>query len=299
MKIRTTFFFKKMAYAYPRRDGSSLEGDIIPTAIMIKHIPSDWKPDHMLRLMDQRRLPSPTALKYLYDDHLVFRSMAFAEFASSGDAWRVIQDLNYYRVCGQRLKVQPKRKRQPLTSREDTAPVRLSQSNPNPGSDTPDTAYPPPQTKSSPAARSTREPTPPSESYNLLMSYQTNPVEKEKLKRFLEQTGDYQEAVNEFAKNRARETQAGEHGWCTEDGTIMEKRPPTLGEQMQVEQMENEMGFGGEVSSSGSLIGEHREEQDFAQGIENGLRQGTRVINWGKSGGSLTYRGGHKGVGIG
>ena len=234
-----------MAYAYPRRDGSSLEGDIIPTAVMIKHIPSDWKPDDMLHLMDQRKLPSPISLKYLYDDRRVFRSMAFAEFPSSGDAWRVIQDLNFYRVCGQLLKVQPKRKRQRLTFREDTAPVRLSQPNLNPRSDTPDKAYLHPQTKASPAARPTREPTPPSESYNLLMSYQTNPVEKEKLKRFLEQTGDYQEAVNEFAKNRAREAQAREHEWCTEDGTIMEKRPPTPGEQMQIEQMENEMGFGG------------------------------------------------------
>ena len=222
---------------------------------MIKKIPPDWKPDHMLHLMDQRKLPLPIALKYLYDDRQVFRSMAFAEFASSGDAWRVIQDLNFYRVCGQRLKVEPKRKRLPLTFREDTAPVRIPQADLDPRSDIPDKAYLHPQTKASPAARSTREPTPPSESYDLLMSYQTNPVEKEKLKRFLAQTGDYREAVNEFAKNRARETQAGEHGVCTEDGTVLQKRPPTPGEQMQIEQMENEMGFGGGVSSKGFAHG--------------------------------------------
>lgn len=241
-----------MAYAYSRRDPSSL-GDIIPNSVMIKHIPSDWKPDHMLHLMDQRKLPSPIALKYLYDDRLAFRSMAFADFASSSDARRVIQDLNYHRVCGERLRVQLKRKRSPPVFQEDTAPVRLSQSNLNPRSDTSDQTYLHVQKKSSAAARSTREPTPPSKSYNLLMNYQKNPVEKEKLRRFLEQTGDYQEAINEFAKNRARETQAGEHGWCTEDGTMMEKRPPTPGEQIQIEQMENEMGYGGGTSSSGSL----------------------------------------------
>ena len=241
-----------MAYTYPRRDCSSL-GDIIPTAVMIKHIPSDWKPDNMLHLMDQRSLPSPTALKYLYDDHLVFRSMAFAEFASSGDAWRVVQDLNYYRVCGQRLRVQLKRKRKPLTFQEMTAPVRTPQANLNPRSVTPDKAYLHPQAKASSAVRSRRETTPPSESYDLLMSYQKNPVEKEKLKGFLAQTGDYQEAVNEFAKNRARESQAGKHGWCAVDGTILKKRAPTPGEQMQIEQIENEMGFGGGRSSSGSL----------------------------------------------
>ena len=287
-----------MAYAHPRRDCSSLEGDIIPNAVMIKHIPPDWKPEDMLRLMDQRKLPPPIALKYLYDDRHVFRSMAFANFSSSGDARRVVLDLNYYRVCGQRLKVQPKRKRLPLTLREDTALVRLSQSNLNPRSDTPDKASLHTQAKASPAARSTREPTPPSESYNLLMSYQTNPVEKEKLKGFLAQTGDYQEAVNEFAKNRARETQAGEHGWCPEDGTIMEKIPATPGEQVQIEQMENEMGFGGGVSSSGSLMAEHGEAQDCAQRTEKGLPQSTRVTDWDIAGGSYAFREGHKGVGI-
>ena len=241
-----------MAYAYPRRHCSSL-GDTIPNSVMIKHIPSDWKPAQLLHLMDQRKLPLPVVLKYLYDDRLAFRSMAFADFASSGDARRVILDLNYHRVCGERLWVQLKRKRSPLTFQEDITPVRPAQSTPNPRSDPSDQTKLHLQTKSSAAARSRREPTPPSESYNLLMSYQTNPVEKEKLRRFLEQTGNYQEAVNEFARNRARETQAGEHGWCTEDGAIMDKRAPTPGEQMQIEQMENEMGFGGGTSPSGSL----------------------------------------------
>ena len=199
----------------------------------------------MLHLMDERKLPSPITLKYLYDSRLVFRSMAFAEFASSGDASRVILDLNYHWVCRQQLRVEWKRQWVPLTFREDTAPVRLAQKNLNTRSDSRDTAYSRTQTKSSPPARSTREPTAPSESYKLLMSYQTNPVEQEKLKRFLAETGDHQEAVNEFAKNRARETQAGEHGWCSEDGTVLETRAPTPGEQMQIEEVENEMGYGG------------------------------------------------------
>ena len=288
-----------MAYEYPRRERSSLRGDIIPQAVMIKHIPSDWKPDDMRHLMDQRGLPSPIGLHYLYDDSSVFRRMAFAEFASSGDARRVTNDLNLYRVRGERLKVQPKRKRTPPIFRENTAPVNSPQTILNPRSDTSDQAHPPPLTKSPPAARSMREPTPPSDSYNLLMSYQKNPAEKEKLKRFLAQTGDYQEAVNEFAKNRARETQAGEHGWCTEDGTIMEHRAPTPGEQMQIEQMENEMGFRSGVSSSGSIIGERRGKEDSAQEIEKGLRRSRRGISWGKAGGSFAYRGGHKGDEIG
>lgn len=278
-----------MAYTYPRRDRSSLRGDIIPTAIIIKHIPQDWNPDRLLQFIDQKKLPSPIALSYLYDDRHVFRTMAFADFASSGDAWRVIQNLNNYPVCGQRLTVQAKRKRTPLTIQEDTAPARLPQAKLNSRSDTPDKAFPEPRSKSPPTARSTREPTPPSESYNLLMSYQTDTVEKEKLKRFLAKTGDYQEAVNEFAKNRAIETQAGEHGLCSKDGTIWEKRPPTPGEEAQIEQMENEMGYGGGVSWSGSHMGERRKEHDSAQGTEKEFRQSTQGISWGKVGRSSAY----------
>ena len=55
----------------------------------------------------------------------------------------------------------------------------------------------------------------------------------------------------------------------------------------------------GGVSSIGSLIGEHREKQDFAQETEKGLRQGTFGFNWGRAGGSFAYRGGHKDVQIG
>ena len=266
---------------------------------MIKQIPADWKPDDMLHLMNQRRLPLPIDLKYLYDDRLVFRRMAFAEFASSGDARRVTNDLNSYRVRGQRLKVQPRRRQTPPIFRENSAPVRPPQMNLNPRSDASDQAHLPPQMKSPPAARTMREPTPPSESYNLLMSYQTNPVEKEKLRQFLAQTEDYQEAVNEFAKNRARETQAGEHGWCTEGGTVMEQRAPTPGEQMQIEQMENERGFWGGGSSSGSIIGEGRGEEDFAQGTGKGLRRSRRGISWGLAGGPFAYGGGYKGNEIG
>ena len=112
--------------------------------------------------------------------------------------------------------------------------------------DVPDKADQNPQAKTSGATRATREQTPPSESYDLLMSYQEDPVEKEKLWRFLAQTEDYQEAVNEFAKNRARETQAGLHGWSVEeDGTILEERPPTPGEEMQIAEMKSRFGIGG------------------------------------------------------
>ena len=240
-----------MAYPYSRRGASFIQGELIPTVVMIKNIPLDWTRDNMLQLMDQRKLPSPSNLKYLYDDHLAFRGLAFAEFVSSGEAWRVIQDLNSHQVSGRRLRVEQKRKRPQLTSREDATPPRHFQATPVPRSNIPDKAYPHSQAKAPSAANPTGEPRPPSESYDLLMSYQTNPIEKEKLKQFLALTGDYQEAVNEFAKNRARETQEGEHGWVTEEGTIMEVRAPTPWEEMQIDEMEEQFGIGGRAFWNG------------------------------------------------
>ena len=227
-----------MAHTHPREYANSIGREIIPTAVMIKYIPLDWKPDHVLRFMSQRKLPLPSDLKCLYDDFGVFRGMAFATFASTGESRRVIQDLHNYRVNGRTLHVQFRRKRSKIFATGDDAEKKDSQPKHNSHTDVPDKAGQTPQAKASGATRHTREQTPPSDSYHLLMSYQTGPVEKEKLRRFLAQTGDYQEAVNEFARNRARETQAGLHGWSAEDGTILEERPPTPGEEIQVAEME-------------------------------------------------------------
>lgn len=230
--------------------------------VLIKNIPLNWKPDHMLQFIHQRKLPSPRALNYLYDGSHVFRGLAFATFASSKEAWGVVLGLNCILVCGKRLRVQLKRKRPELTAREQVSQRSPFQSNFNSDTDAPAKAYLHSRAKVSSATRPTREQTPPSDSYYLLMRYQTDPVEKEKLKRFLVRTGDYQAAVNEFAKNRAREIQAGQHGWGMEDGVIMERRSPTPGEQMQIDEMESGFELGDGASSSGSLILNHQGEQD-------------------------------------
>lgn len=228
-----------MAHTQPREYANNIGREIIPTAVMIKYIPLDWKPDHVLRFISQRKLPLPSDLKCLYDDYSVFRGMAFATFASTGESRRVIQDLHNYRVSGRTLHVQFRRKslKAVAAEKEDVQPKHHSHT------DVPDQADSIPQTKASGATRPTREQTPPCDSYHLLMSYQTNPVEKEKLRWFLAQTGEYQGAVNEFARSRARETGAGLHGWIAEDGTILEERPPTPGEEMQVAEMEGHFGL--------------------------------------------------------
>lgn len=264
----------KMAHTHPREYANNIGREIIPTAVMIKYIPLDWKPDHVLRFISQRKLPSPSDLKCLYDDYRVFRGMAFATFASTGESQRVIQNLHNYRVSGRTLHVQFRRKCSKAVAAEkvDSQPKHHSHT------DVPDKADPIPQAKASGATRPTREQTPPCDSYHLLMSYQTNSVEKEKLRRFLAQTGDYQEAVNEFARNRARETQAGLHGWIAEDGTILEERPPTPGEEMQVAEMEGRFGIDGGKISSGSVIVRCEGECDVTGVTERRLIMGANHV---------------------
>lgn len=223
----------------------------------------------MRDFIHQRKLPSPSTLDYLYDDFRVFRGLAFATFTSSEEARRVVVGLNYSLVCGEHLRVQLRRKRPELTVREDIAQRSSFQPNLKSDTDAPANACLHSRAKASSATRPIRENTPPSDSYYLLMRYQTDPVEKEKLKRFLVRTGNYQEAVNEFAKNRARETQAGQHGWRMEDGVILERRPPTPGEQMQIDEMKSGLELGDGASSSGSLILKHQGEQDVTQETRN------------------------------
>lgn len=268
-----------MAHTHPREYANNIGREIIPTAVMIKYIPLDWKPDHVLRFISQRKLPLPSDLKCLYDDYSVFRGMAIATFASTGESRRVIQDLHNYRVSGRTLHVQFRRKRSKAVAaeKEDSQPKHHSHT------DVPDKADPILQAEASGATRPTREQTSPCDSYHLLMSYQTDSVEKEKLRRFLAQTGGYQEAVNEFARNRARETEAGLHGWIAEDGTILEERPPTPGEEMQVAEMEGHFGIDAGRSSSGPVIVRREGEYGGADVAERRLIVGGQSLSAGEA----------------
>lgn len=254
-----------MAYCHQRRYATDLENDIIPTAIIIKNIPLDWKAGRVLHLMDRMKLPSPGALTFMYDIFKNFRGMAFANFASSEEAQHVIQKLNYQWVAGsgRPLNVQHKRKRPGTIAWENQSPRTPLLSNYHCQSDVRDMAYEHPQEKVPPIPRSTREKTPASESYYLLMSYQTQPVEKEKLRKFLVRTGDYQDAVNEFAKNRVREAEEGGTGTSTEIPPILELRPVTPRERQQIAGMESQFGLGGEASLCGSLASRQQGEQNI------------------------------------
>ena len=236
---------------------------------MIKNLPLDWKTCHLLNLMSQMKLPLPTSVTFLYDNFRKFRGMAFATFASSNEVRQVIQELMYHPVSGRNLNVQYRRKRQegissrtPFQSNHSSHTVR---DNPQ--------IHPPAKVSSS--RRPIRERTPPSESYDLLMHHQTDPVEKEKLRRFLAQTGDYQEAINEFAKNRVRESD-GAYPGSTGRRPILEMRPATPEELQQIAEMERRWGLGGEASSNGSLVVKNG-ETDTANATENGLMQSTNL----------------------
>ncbi|KAL9073127.1 MAG: hypothetical protein Q9161_003181 [Pseudevernia consocians] len=251
---------------------TDLDKDIIPTAIIIKNIPLNWNAGHVLHLMHRKKLPSPRALNFLYDDFRKFRGMAFAEFASSENARHVIQKLNRQWLSGgeRSLNVQYKRKRPEIIAGENLSSSTPSHSKHHCQSDIRDFPYVHPQEKVSSVPRPTREKTPASESYELLMSYQTHPVEKEKLRKFLARTKDYQEAVNEFAKNRVREAKEGGTGTSTEIPPILEMGPAIPGEWQQVAGMESQFGLGGEKSSCGSLVSRQHGEQDVANLAKDG-----------------------------
>lgn len=251
-----------MAFDYHWKHAHSGHGDIIPTAIIIKNIPIQCETDRFLDLMRQMKLPSPSALSFLYNGSHVFRGMAFANFASADECQQVLQGLNYLSVCGGRLNVQFKRKHPHTIAREKASRRNSIQPDHHSSLQDSETADAHQSAKASATPRSMREKTPPSESYDLLMSYQTNPVEKDKLRRFFAQTGDYQEAVDGFAKNRARERLAGEHGRSIDDWPILEMRPPTLGEEQQIAEMESRLGFGGEASSSRSHVIKRERKQN-------------------------------------
>lgn len=253
-----------MAYVYSSQYATDLDEEIIPTAAMIKNIPPNWKTGHLLHLVRQMNLPLPSDLHFLYDSFDGFRGMAFATFASPHETRMVIRELNLYRLDGARLNVQYKRKRREVFAPESVCPRRSYQPDSYSHADVRYRPYPHSLTKASSAPRSTRPQTPSSESYDLLMSYQTEPVEREKLRKYLQRTGDYQEAVNEFAKNRVRESQDGGVASSVEIPPILEMRPATVEELQQIAEMESRFGLGGEGCSSGSLIDKCEVDQDEA-----------------------------------
>ncbi|CAF9923134.1 hypothetical protein IMSHALPRED_005860 [Imshaugia aleurites] len=268
-----------MAYTNYGRYANELDDEIIPTAIMIKNIPLDWKTDDLLHLMCQVKLPPPKAVNYLYDNYHVFRGMAFLTSASPDEARQVIQGLDYHQVSGRKLNVQYKRKRPECIARQSHLRMAPSQPTHYPYTNIRDNAYTHRQAKNSSTSRSVREHTPPAESYNLLMGYQTDPAEKEKLRRFLAQTGDYQEAVNEFAKNRVRESQEAGLGGDMEISPILGMRPGTPGELQQIADMEGRFGLGGGPSSDGSLTVKHEGEQDVTNGSKDRLTEGINLTS--------------------
>lgn len=266
--------------AYPNKFMTDLSEEIIPDSIIIKSIPYNLTTFNLLHFMSQMKVPSPSSLNYLYNGFGTFRGIAFATFASSDEARQVVQQLNNYHLLGRRLIVEFKRKRLHTIAREND--VQKTSFQPKPSCshadvrennvqkpsiqsihcchiDVPENANS--QPKVSLAPRSTREQTPPWESYEMLMSYQNEPIEKEKLRRFLIRTGDYRKAINEYAKNRVRESIEGGYRTSVEIPPRLEMRPATPGELEEIAEMESRLELGGEGSPLGPPI-KHAGEQN-------------------------------------
>ena len=190
-----------MAHTHEVQHAMGQHEEINPFSIVIKQIPLFWERDRLLQVFILKKLPAPAALNFLYNE-FGFRGIAFASFVSPDQTRQVVRELDHTWVAiGRCLKVQFKKRRTEVVAN----PYRKHSCNPvvSPNVGAREEAI---ERVCDHSSRRTRQQTPPSESYELLMRYQRNPVEKEKLRKLLEETGDYEEAVNEFAKNRQRET---------------------------------------------------------------------------------------------
>ena len=280
-----------MAHAHEAQHAMGQHEEIDPFSIIIKQIPLSWERDRLLQVFVEKKLPAPVALNCLYNE-FGFRGMAFARFSSPDHARQVVRELDHTWVAFNKyLKIEFKKKRTEMVANPSKKhafdPVLFS--NAGAKEEARDSV-------GEQSARRTRQQTPPSETYDLLMKYQRNPVEKEKLRKLLEQTGDYQEAVNEFAKNRQRETPIGSFvGWMNvrqkhvdefaerrskdsneqathedsennlDDKAILETRPTTDEDLEQIAAMESQFGLEGAPGQLHIIKheAEHKEEQDF------------------------------------
>ena len=309
-----------MVYAHEVQHAMGQNEEINPFSIVIKQIPLFWECDRLLQLFIHKKLPTPVALNYLYKE-FVFRGIAFASFNSPDQTRQVVRELDHTWVAfGRCLKVQFKKRRTEMVTnpcrKHAFDPVLFSKLGARGGA-----TVEARESVCGHSSRRTRQQTPPSETYELLMRYQRNPLEKDKLRKLLEQTGDYQEAVNEFAKNRQRETPLRSFvAWMrvrqkhvdefaerrskesneqtthedsednSDDKPILEMRPATDEDLEQIAAMESQ--FGLEGAPGPQLIAKHKREhvgvQDFGGvagdgrlGIMNQASGGMAVQNEG------------------
>jgi RNA recognition motif. (a.k.a. RRM, RBD, or RNP domain) len=87
---------------------SSLEDQLIPTAIVIKNIPFAVRKETLAAMMQEMHLPVPYAFNYHFDGG-VFRGLAFANFQSPEDTRVVIDAMNGMEVHGRKLRVEYKK----------------------------------------------------------------------------------------------------------------------------------------------------------------------------------------------
>lgn len=261
--------FNQMSPSHRNSLATDISAVIVPEAIMIKNIPLNWKNRHLLHLISQMNLPCPYDLFFLYDRFDAFRGMAFAAFSSPDEARLVMQKLDYHRVAGRRLRVQYRRKPMLTITEENVSSGSHALFDNCPPSNLRGMAHASPPGTVSSAPTPTSRHAPPSESYDLLMRYQTDPLEKEKLRKIFAQTRDYLEAVNEFAKNRVRETQVAEHQRIMANGAVLDMKPASRREWAQRAAIERSCGVRGEASSSGSLV-----NHEWSQGVVSVAKEG-------------------------
>ena len=92
------------------------DGELDPTAIVIKNIPFAVKKEQLVQRMVDLNLPLPSTLDYHFQNG-VFRGLAFAHFTSPKETEQVVKKLNHVEVSGRKLRVDYK-KMVPLEERE-------------------------------------------------------------------------------------------------------------------------------------------------------------------------------------
>jgi len=88
---------------------TSLDDEIIPTAIVIKNIPFNVKRETLLDIIVSLNIPTPYAFNYHLDPAGSFRGLAFANFRLPQDADAVVAALNGFDVQGRKLRVEYKK----------------------------------------------------------------------------------------------------------------------------------------------------------------------------------------------